>query len=154
MIWWRVLLLLLALSSSTVNVVFNASILRYVAQYGNVYVIQLYCAILNRNFFSINYYQKLQILHTYISLKYWCIFMSNMTSLPFLLLTSYNNPFLNPLVVLEIDFLQDDATEKLYYCTLVKTLILFRILITCKSFNVFTGQIQIIEERMFILWAF
>ena len=80
--------------------------------------------------------------------------MSNMTSLPFLLLTSYNNPFLNPLVVLEIDFLQDDATEKLYYCTLVKTLILFRILITCKSFNVFTGQIQIIEERMFILWAF
>ena len=51
--------------------------------------------------------------------------MSNMTSLPFLLFASYNNPFLNPLVVLELDFVQDDATKKLYYCTLVKPLLLF-----------------------------
>ena len=104
--------------------------------------------------FFINYFQKLQILHTYISLKYWCIYMSNMTNLPFLLLTSYNHPFLNPLVVLEWNFVQDDATKKLYYCTLVKPLLLFWILISGKLFNVFTGQMQIIEERMFILWPF
>ena len=51
-------IMILTLSSSSVNVVFNASILRYMAQYMNAYIIWLYCAALNWKDFI---YSKLTI---------------------------------------------------------------------------------------------
>ena len=72
-------IMILTLSSSSVNVVFNASILRYMAQYMNAYIIWLYCAALNWKDFI---YSKLTILtYTWILRLQMVSFFFNITNL-------------------------------------------------------------------------